>query len=317
MKNERQLSFLMVLMIGILFGCKSGPFNLIKPTTPHEQYEKKLISAGLQQTAMGAAWFNSAQQSLQKALVIQLPYQEKGYFAADKVEAAAFRFKLTQGEKLQVKLDKKPTNGFTIYLDIWEPTGNGTYRLIVAGDTLNNAIQLDAERTGDYILRLQPELLGSGEFTLSINKGPSLGYPLKSVNRNQIQSFYGAGRDDNMRKHEGIDIFAPFRTPVIAVASGTVIGVNMNNLGGKVVWFRPEGKDFTLYYAHLDEQTVTEGQEVKTGDTLGRMGNTGNAQTTAPHLHFGIYTNNGTLDPLPFINPIIKEIPESIHRLPC
>ena len=73
---------------------------------------------------------------------------------------------------------------------------------------------------------------------------------------------------------------------------------------------RPDNKDFNLYYAHLDEQTVTDGQRVSIGDTLGRMGNTGNARTTPPHLHFGIYTNGGTVDPLPFVNPEIADLPK-------
>src|SRR5690606_27514041 len=103
--------------------------------------------------------------------------------------------------------------------------------------------------------------------------------------------------------------FSSFRTPVIAIAPG-ITRVNENNLGGKVVWLRPEGKDFTLYYAHLDEQIATDGQFVRQGDTLGLMGNTGNARTTPPHLHFGIYTGNGAVDPLPFINPAIRKMPE-------
>lgn len=168
---------------------------------------------------------------------------------------------------------------------------------------------MEAKRSGDYFLRLQPELLGSGSYTLELTIGPSLAYPLKAINRKQIQSFFGVGRDNDTRRHEGIDIFSTFRTPVIAVSEGTVTGVNENNLGGKVVWFRPKGKDYTLYYAHLDEQLVTPGQEVMIGDTLGLMGNTGNAKTTPPHLHFGVYTSGGAVDPLPFIDPLIPSIP--------
>ncbi|RYD74969.1 MAG: hypothetical protein EOP55_14320, partial [Sphingobacteriales bacterium] len=133
-----------------------------------------------------------------------------------------------------------------------------------------------------------------------------LGFPTKT-GRNNIQSFWGDGRDDNHRKHEGVDIFGKFRSPVVATNDGTVTRVNENNLGGKVVWFRPKGKDYTLYYAHLDEQAAKEGQEVLAGDTIGFMGNTGNAKTTLPHLHFGIYTFSGAVDPLPFINPVIKQ----------
>jgi len=293
----------------LLVACKSGPFNLLKPTTPHQQYQKRLTDAGLHQTAMGSEWINNAQESLQKAVKISLPYQEKGYFAADQIAAIAFQFQLQRGQKLQINLTKKPAQNFAIYMDVWQQE-NDELKLLAYADTTGKTIQLDAEKTGNYILRLQPELLGSGEFTLAITTGPSLGYPLNSINRNQIQSIFGDGRDAGTRKHEGIDIFAPFRTPVIAVSAGTVTAVNTNNLGGKVVWFRPDHKNYTLYYAHLDEQKVTDGQSVKQGDTLGLMGNTGNAKTTPPHLHLGIYTNNGAIDPFPFVNPVVLNAPK-------
>jgi hypothetical protein len=73
-----------------------------------------------------------------------------------------------------------------------------------------------------------------------------------------------------------------------------------------VVWLRPDGKDYTLYYAHLDEQLAQPGQSVQPGDTIGLVGNTGNAISTSPHLHFGIYTSSGAVDPLPFVDPVVK-----------
>jgi hypothetical protein len=57
-------------------------------------------------------------------------------------------------------------------------------------------------------------------------------------------------------------------------------------------------------------QLVESGQRVSKGDTLGLMGNTGNARTTAPHLHFGIYASGGAIDPLPFVNQNRKLPPE-------
>jgi hypothetical protein len=45
---------------------------------------------------------------------------------------------------------------------------------------------------------------------------------------------------------------------------------------------------------------------VKLGDTLGLVGNTGNARSTPPHLHFGIYTMAGPIDPLAFVDPVVK-----------
>ena len=142
---------------------------------------------------------------------------------------------------------------------------------------------------------------------MSITNSPSLAYPIKAPGKNHVKSFWGDGRDANSRKHEGIDLFAKFRTPIVASASGRITRVNETNLGGKVVWPRPAGKNYSLYYAHLDTQLVEDGQLVEEGDTLGLMGNTGNARTTPPHLHFGIYTFGGAVDPLPFVNLNIKE----------
>ncbi|MNK44413.1 Murein DD-endopeptidase MepM [compost metagenome] len=301
--------YYLLVLISVLYACKSGPFNLLKPSSPHAQYERRLLNAGLDKSTMGGSWITKANSLLQSASGIKVPYKETGYFAADKVDGASFRFKLERGQLLTAKLSKQSIHNFAIYMDIWEQKENGEFKVLAFADSLGGDLQLEANRSGDYLLRLQPELLGSGSYTLELSLGPSLAFPLKAANRRLIQSFYGVGRDNNTRKHEGIDIFSPLRTPVVAVSEGTVTRVNENNLGGKVVWFRPKGKDYTLYYAHLDEQTVVDGQEVVLGDTLGLMGNTGNARTTAPHLHFGIYTNNGAIDPLPFVDPLIPLVP--------
>ena len=55
-------------------------------------------------------------------------------------------------------------------------------------------------------------------------------------------------------------------------------------------------------WVHLDEQLVEPGQWVEPGDVVGRVGNTGNARTTPPHLHFAIYAEGqGPIDPDPFL----------------
>ena len=100
----------------------------------------------------------------------------------------------------------------------------------------------------------------------------------------------------------GIDIFAPRGTPVLAAARGYVTRVNETPRGGRVVWVRDETRSLSLYYAHLDKQLVENGSFVEIGDTLGLVGNTGNARTTPPHLHFGVYRRGeGPLDPRPWV----------------
>jgi hypothetical protein len=157
------------------------------------------------------------------------------------------------------------------------------------------------KESGTYILRMQTELLADAEYELSINVSPSLGYPVAGSSA-RIGSVWGDARDAGVRKHESIDIFDVKGKPVVAAADGRVTRLGDGGIGGKTVWMRVAGKGLSLYYAHLDQQLVEEGQLVKAGDTLGLMGNTGNARTTPPHLHFGIYTGSGAVDPLPFVD---------------
>ena len=290
-----------------LFSCRTGP-GLFGKKTPHEQYADKLSNAGLKETALGRAWFQAAEQSLSNPLPVTIPYKETGYFAADRPQAAGLRFQAKRGEKLSISLSKKPTTGFAVYLELWKAAESADKkpRIEAIADTNTLSIEHEVDEQAVYIIRIQPELLKGGEYTLSIVTGPSLAYPLRAPGKNHVQSFWGDSRDAGGRKHEGIDMFAPKRTPVVAAADGTVTRVNENNLGGKVVWLRPHNKNYVLYYAHLDEQLVTDGQDVKTGDTLGLVGNTGNAKNTPPHLHFGIYASGGAIDPFPFVNPDVK-----------
>ncbi|MDB5019313.1 MAG: hypothetical protein JWQ28_440 [Pedobacter sp.] len=308
--QKMKLNLLLLSGCLLLFNsCKTGPINLFKATSPHELYLRKLSTAGLDKTAMGRAWMDTSNQVLTNAVNIKLPYKESGYFAAERVPASSYKFTVQRGQKISIQLTKVPAREFMIYMDVWEILDNQSTKLIASADTLNSSLSINADENRSYLLRLQPELLRSGSYTLQINTGPSLSFPVKTSSKPRIESLFGVGRDADTRRHEGIDIFDAFHTPVIASANGTVTRVAENKLGGLVVMMRPEGKDYTLYYAHLDKQIAKEGQQVLVGDTLGLMGKTGNASTTAPHLHFGIYTGSGAIDPYPFVNPTMKVAP--------
>lgn len=112
--------------------------------------------------------------------------------------------------------------------------------------------------------------------------------PVAGVEAAALVSTWGAPRSGG-RKHRGTDIFAPKGTPVLAATDGMVVSIGVNGLGGNVVYLLGEG--LTLqYYAHLDawNPELREGQHVKAGHVLGRVGNTGNAATTPSHLHFSL-----------------------------
>ncbi|MBC7827696.1 MAG: M23 family metallopeptidase [Chitinophagaceae bacterium] len=300
----KRFKLILFLTVVFFYSCKTSGPGIFGKKSPHEQYADRLKNAGLNTSVLGSSWFRVADQSISSPLAITIPYKESGYFSADRPAAAGWRFTALRGQKLTIIVDRKPLTNFSLYIDLWTVAASNQPKHIAAADTSNYSIQHEVEENAVYILRLQPELLSSGEYTISITAGPSLAYPIKAPGKNHIKSFWGAERDGGTRNHEGIDLFAPFRTPVVAAANGRVTRVNENTLGGKVVWLRPQDKNYTLYYAHLDSQLVTDGDNVQVGDTLGLMGNTGNARSTSPHLHFGIYSVGGAVDPLPFVNPV-------------
>lgn len=90
--------------------------------------------------------------------------------------------------------------------------------------------------------------------------------------------------------HHGEDIFAPLGTPLLAVADGTLHTIGFNKIGGYRLWLRDSaGNDF--YYAHLSAYSplAVEGRRVEAGDVVGFVGDTGDADGGAPHLHFEIH----------------------------
>lgn len=297
---------LWMLLLATLFSCNSmGPAGLFKKLSPHETYSNRLKTAGLQQTAMGGEWLQTADQSLSKALKISIPYKETGFFAAERIQAATFQFEAKRGEKLYISLSKNPVQNFNVFVDVWQQQDQQN-KLLASADTTGKPFAVEIKQDGAYLLRLQPELLRSGEYTLTIQSGPALAFPVAASGKPNIGSFFGVDRDAGIRKHEGIDIFAQKGTPALAAANG-IAEPSLNKLGGKVVFLRPDDADYTLYYAHLDSQLVQNGQHVKIGDTVGLVGNTGNARTTLSHLHFGIYTSSSAINPLVFVNRAVKK----------
>ena len=289
-----------LLPAGLFFlSCNSSIFY---KKTAHEAYASKVDDS-----PEGQQWVTVSKNILLSQQNISLPYRQFGYFPTDKPRALSLGFNAKPGERINFDLVRKTKDNFVIYADLFKQVGTDVSHLLAA-DTALSQFVWDIQSTGLYILRLQPELYRTGDYELSISVSPSLGFPVAG-NKARIGSFWGDNRDAGLRSHEGIDIFAAKLTPVVAAADGYISRVAEGGIGGRTVWLRPTSQDISLYYAHLDTQLVEEGQDVKKGDTLGLMGNTGNAKFTPPHLHFGIYTFGVAVDPFPFVNRTIKIAP--------
>ncbi len=277
--------------------------GIFQKSTPHETYARRLRQAGLDQTALGRDWLAAAERALRDSLVVKLPFEETGYFAAERATAAAYRYQVREGETVRISLTMGAGTEARVFLDAFELDPDRMQpRPLASADTTALSFSYVAEDDRQHLLRVQPELLRTGRFTLRIQRAPSLGFPVHGKNDVDVGSFWGVDRDGGARRHEGIDIFAKRGTPAVAAVAGYITRVNETTRGGKVVWLADTEHGQHIYYAHLDRQLVQEGQQVKAGDTLGLIGNTGNARTTPPHLHFGIYRGGrGAVDPFPFV----------------
>jgi peptidoglycan LD-endopeptidase LytH len=128
-----------------------------------------------------------------------------------------------------------------------------------------------------------------------------LAMPVENVEKRAIADTWQAPRGDG-RHHEGQDIFAARGTPILSATNGYIYKIGENNLGGQTVSVISKGGR-VYYYAHLDSyaRNIQVGDRVSTRTVLGYVGTTGNAQGTPPHLHFGIYTWTGAINPLPLL----------------
>jgi peptidoglycan LD-endopeptidase LytH len=267
--------------------------------SPHERYARALEDANLHGTAVGQAWLSAASTALHDAQDASSPFSTDGTFDPTSPSAVAWRFRVERGRRIEVEVELD--GGGELFLDLFRSEPDGLVRVESAAPG-TSALDFEPAGDGTYVVRVQPELLRGGRYTVRQRAAATLQFPVRGVSPRAVQSVFGDERDRGARSHEGVDIFAPRGTPAVAAADGWISRVTTNRLGGNVVWLWDVERGQALYYAHLDRQDVSPGARVSAGDVIGRVGNTGNARTTPPHLHFGIYRPvEGAIDPLPFI----------------
>ena len=113
--------------------------------------------------------------------------------------------------------------------------------------------------------------------------------PVEGIAYSQLTDTFDQPRGQE-RHHEALDIMAPTGTPVRAAGDGKVVKLFNSKPGGITLYQFDPQEQHAYYYAHLDKYAdgVKEGMQVKRGDLLGYVGATGNADPSAPHLHFAV-----------------------------
>ena len=136
----------------------------------------------------------------------------------------------------------------------------------------------------------QSSLIGPDPGSAGHLEDRDLVIPVEGVTAYELKRQFADQRGGS-RQHEAIDIMAPRNTPVRAVEGGTIARLFFSRAGGTTIYqFDPSG-EFCYYYAHLEGYAdgLREGASVRKGQVIGYVGTSGNAQKTAPHLHFAIF----------------------------
>ena len=276
--------------------------ELFGPKTARQAYRKALARSGNVAERDLELWDAAYQVAKTTPLSVNLPHREKLSVGTDLLTSPqALRLTARPGRQLRIRAEGE-TSG-PLFGELFSlRSGPAKDKPLLSWDTLTREIVFETRqrRAEELVLVVQAAPRNEATYELQITSEPVLLFPVAGKDDGAIQSFWGAPRDGGRRKHEGNDIFAPKGTELLALTDGKITRVNNGGLGGKTVWLYDAKRDLRYYYAHLDEQLVSRGQYVRRGDVVGTVGNTGNARTTPPHLHFGIYAG-GAIDPFPFL----------------
>jgi murein DD-endopeptidase MepM/ murein hydrolase activator NlpD len=275
------------------------------PQYPHQAYGYELALTRLQHNAPARDWLAAAESVLLQPQTIELPYRQRDERLTG--SAVGYAFTVPVGRRVAVTVARDSAAEGELFVDLFRVSPLRRERLTGAPPgNRSQSFVVDVAEGGDYVLRIQPPLGGATHFDIDIATTSLLAFPVEGVGRSAIWSAFGVERDGGRRAHRGVDIFAARGTPVLAATDGWVTRVETTRVGGNVIWMQPLFGNMRVYYAHLHDQWVEPGDFVLTGQPIGAVGNTGNAITTPPHLHFGVYVRRpgvrgGARDPADFL----------------
>jgi murein DD-endopeptidase MepM/ murein hydrolase activator NlpD len=246
----------------------------------------------------GEQWFRETRAALDEALEVDVPFAA---FTQADGDAQAYSFAAAAGQTLEITLapgsDMTADKVFVEVFRVVDVLGAGLHERLAALRPSSTSLRTRLPSDGTYHVLVQGA--GAGPRRLTLELGAALPFPVVGAHEDAIRSLFGASRDSGHRDHLGVDIFVQRLTPVLAVTAGRAMP-RKDALGGNTVWLNTPGTSY--YYAHLDRVAVREEQQVKAGDVLGYVGNTGNARNVSSHLHFGVYRwGREPIDPLPLL----------------
>ena len=166
------------------------------------------------------------------------------------------------------------------------------YQYDMLDSTNTQCRRLAAEGVMDAVVTADCQTAGRGRMGRSFQSPPGLGLYLSVLWRTGLRTDTLAG---GSRFHYGLDIAAEEGAVVSSFADGVVTAVGESSeLGRYVTVSHPNG--YSTLYAHCTRITASSGQQVRPGDPIAEVGQTGNA--TGPHLHFELHKDGVYVNPI-------------------
>lgn len=145
--------------------------------------------------------------------------------------------------------------------------------------------------------------------------------PVRNLELKRISSYYGY-RIDPIYKvtkfHHGVDFSAPQGTPIYASGDGVITEINRSRRGYGNTIEIDHGYNYTTFFAHIKDFKVKKGDEVKRGQIIATVGNTG--KSTAPHLHYEVRKNRRAINPVYYfyndLTPAEYELMLELSKIP-
>ena len=180
----------------LIYGCNGirSVNDSIFNGPPYKKYIRSLEKADLDKTAMARLWMRAGENALKDSIIVSLPFSESGYFIASEPGARSYRFNAREGQVLTVTGAVNARQNTGLFLDLFTWEDNEWVALAHADSTLNLTYEFN-ENYSQCLIRLQPELLATAYYTVSLSLTPILINPVGGATNKAIGSFYGDPRD--------------------------------------------------------------------------------------------------------------------------
>ncbi len=326
------LVVLLLLPIGLvsswqlLDGWLTRPAWWVLTGEPRPEARARVLAALAEDTEVSRGmlerWQRAGDEALRNPLPISDRYSEQVHVSADAPFVAVYRIDVDAPRTLQIVSTVARGAEGGLVIDVLRGGASDARPLASFGPTLQNR-RWPVPTAGTYRLRVQSTIGARGGFGFTFAERRVLDFPVATTATDSVRSLFGVDRDGGARQHHGIDIFAARGTSILAAADGLITRVGTSPRGGLHIWHSAldaGGESIgSLYYAHLETVNVSPGTRVSRGEVIGAVGNSGNAISTPPHLHFGWYRRfYGPTDPLPMVGNSQAPSPSSLagHGLP-